>query len=169
MQYISGLAIDFAGASSYYAQFLAGWQVVTDSLHQIHPILLILAVIVLTLLAQGLIIFLATRHRRKVNNRTISSYVQQFVEERSKSEAILADLDIGVIAYSYDGQLINANPAARTMFQPHGVPDRLNEFFDRYGQNNGLQAARLLGRDDIVVQVVLFRKDPARPTQGIAI
>jgi len=57
MQYISGLAIDFAGASSYYAQFLAGWQVVTDSLHQIHPILLILAVIVLTLLAQGLIIF----------------------------------------------------------------------------------------------------------------
>ncbi|MCD8499547.1 MAG: cell wall metabolism sensor histidine kinase WalK [Clostridiales bacterium] len=158
MQFYSSLASFFAQASPYVARFLAGWQFVSDSLHQIHPILLILAVIGLTLLVQGLVIFFATRHRRKVNNRTISSYVQQFVEERSKSEAILADLDIGVIAYSFDGQMINANPAARTMFQPQGIPDRLDEFFERYGQNNGLQAARLLGRDDIVVQVVLADK-----------
>jgi len=158
MQFYSSLASFFAQASPYVARFLAGWQFVSDSLHQIHPILLILAVIGLTLLVQGLVIFFATRHRRKVNNRTISSYVQQFVEERSKSEAILADLDIGVIAYSFDGQMINANPAARTMLQPQGIPDRLDEFFERYGQNNGLQAARLLGRDDIVVQVVLADK-----------
>ncbi|NCB00093.1 MAG: hypothetical protein EOM08_09765 [Clostridia bacterium] len=158
MQLYSSLANLFAEASPYVARVLAGWQIVTDSLHQIHPILLILSVIGLTLLVQGLVIFLATRHRRKVNNRTISSYVQQFVEERSKSEAILADLDIGVIAYSFDGQMINANPAARAMFQPQGIPDRLDEFFERYGQSNGLQAARLLGRDDIVVQVVLVDK-----------
>jgi signal transduction histidine kinase len=149
----SGFAL--TSAASFINQTQAIWQSIAISLQFIHPVFLIVSAIVLTLLVQSLVYMLLTRHRRKVSNREISTYVRQFVEERSKSEAILADLDIGVLAYASDGQLINTNPAAKAMLQPQGIPTNLNEFTERYGQTNGLQAALLLGREDIAVQVMI--------------
>lgn len=148
---LSGQAL--SGGLSVFAQIQSIWQSIAVSLQFIHPVILIVAAIVLTLLVQTLFFVMITRHRRRVNNREISTYVRQFVEERSKSEAILADLDIGVMAYASDGQLINTNPAAKAILFPQSIPSNLNEFTERYGQTNGLQAALLLGREDIAVQV----------------
>ncbi len=79
----------------------------------------------------------------------MAAMVLEFVDERSKSEAILADLDVGVIAYSSDGTLINHNPAAHKMLLPDKIPQSLSDFTSRYGQENGIQAGLLLGNETI--------------------
>lgn len=82
-------------------------------------------------------------------DREMSAMVSQFIDERNKSEAILADLDVGVVAYSSDGVKINTNPAAQKMLAPEPVPDTLTAFISRYGQENGIQAATLLGNETV--------------------
>lgn len=89
------------------------------------------------------------RRYRAQKDREIAGMVSQFIDERDKSEAILADLDVGVIAYSSDGIKINTNPAARKMLAPESVPENLKDFVDLYGQANGIQAAILLGNEHI--------------------
>ncbi len=89
------------------------------------------------------------RRYRQRKDREMASMVSQFIDERNKSEAILADLDVGVIAYSSDGVRINSNPAARKMLSPDPVPESLSDFISRYGQENGIQAAALLGNRQI--------------------
>ena len=153
MIFDSGFALSFALPILIRLQTI--WQSIAVSLQFIHPVILIAAAILLTLLVQTLIFAWVTKHRNRASNQEISTYVRQFVEERSKSEAILADLDIGVLAYASDGQLINTNPAAKAILNPQGIPSSLNEFTERYGQTNGLQAALLLGREDIAAQVTL--------------
>jgi two-component system sensor histidine kinase VicK len=119
------------------------------------PVLSALAAILMTLVVQNLYFRFARSRKQRADNRQISSYVRQFAEERGKSEAILADLDLGVMAFTSDGKRMNSNPAAKLMLGPDPVPDNLDEFIERYGQRNGLQAALLLGRDDIVVQALV--------------
>lgn len=101
-----------------------------------------------------LTVFLCLMAGRIRRNRTqqreanqISSIISQFVDERNKSEIILSDLDIGVIGYSSDGILINSNPAAQKMLGPGPLPSDLSDFISRYGSENGIQAALLLGND----------------------
>lgn len=124
-----------------------------DSLRQtlsgIHPLLLVLLTISVSGLLFGAFCRLSNHRYRNRKDREISSMVTQFVEERSKSEAILADLDVGVIAYGSDGILINTNPAARKMLAPNPIPENMKDFLAGYGQDNGIQAAILLGSDSI--------------------
>jgi len=115
----------------------------------IHPLLLILAVFIITSLIFLTYCRLANRRFRKQSDDRLSSMVSQFVDERNKSETILLDLDIGVVAYGRDGVLINANPAARKMLATRSIPENLNAFIDAYGQDNGLQAAMLLGSESL--------------------
>lgn len=124
-----------------------------DSLRQtlsgIHPLLLVLMTILVSGLLFGAYCRLSNHRYRNRKDREISSMVTQFVEERRKSEAILADLDVGVIAYGSDGILINTNPAARKMLAPNPIPENMKDFLAAYGQDNGIQAAILLGSDSI--------------------
>ena len=114
-----------------------------------HPLLLIL----FTFLGTGLLLFsfcrAANRRYRKNSDERLSVMVSQFVDERTKSETIFMDLDVGVVAYGTDGILINVNPAAKKMLARSNVPENLNSFIDEYGQENGIQAALLLGSESL--------------------
>lgn len=101
-----------------------------------------------------LVYFMFNRRQRQRKEREVVSMVNQFVVERDKSEAILADLDIGILAYGSDGTLINSNPAAKRMLQPQPLPEKLTGFLNAYGQDNGLQAAMLLGTTNATGKLV---------------
>lgn len=88
----------------------------------------------------------------------MSEVITQFIEERNKSEIILSDLDIGVLGYSSDGVLINHNPAARKMLSNETPPARLIDFLEKYGTDNGIQAAILLGNDSVTGNLQLQDK-----------
>ena len=122
---------------------------VRQALAALHPLVLIMSSILLTAAVSAFYCRMANRRFRLRKDQEIASMVTQFVEERSKSEAILADLDVGVLAYTSDGVLININPAARKMLMPKAIPETLKSFIDQYGQENGIQAALLLGSDTI--------------------
>ena len=106
--------------------------------------------ILITIMACSFVSFWRHRVSRHRKEREISSVISQFVEERSKSEAILADLDVGVLAFGSDGTMINTNPAARKILQSDNLPVTLKEFIDHYGAENGIQAALLLGTDHVI-------------------
>lgn len=88
----------------------------------------------------------------------MSDVITQFIEERNKSEIILSDLDIGVLGYSSDGVLINHNPAARKMLANEAPPAKLVDFLEKYGTDNGIQAAMLLGNDSVTGNLQLQDK-----------
>jgi two-component system sensor histidine kinase VicK len=127
-------------------------------LASLHPLILIFGAMILTICLMLLAGRLINRRYRSQKDREMSSMVNRFIEERSKSEAILADLDVGVIAYSSDGVLINTNPAARKMLAPDSLPEQLSELISRYGQENGIQAALLLGNATISGTVLLHER-----------
>lgn len=106
------------------------------------------ACLVTALIVFGMCRWLNRRYQTR-KDQEMSAMVSQFIDERNKSEAILADLDVGVIAYSSDGIKINTNPAARKMLSPDLVPESLSSFISQYGQENGIQAATLLGNETI--------------------
>jgi two-component system sensor histidine kinase VicK len=120
----------------------------------------VLIVTALTVLLTASLCFLIIRlrnrlsHSRKENE--MSAIITQFVDERNKSEIILADLDVGVLGYSSDGILINSNPAALKMLGPEKLPQELSEFINRYGLDNGIQAALLLGNDSPTGKLVHY-------------
>ncbi len=122
---------------------------VINTLSNLHPLWIVLmAALPVTALCLLLCGHYQKKHRRQRDDE-ISDMVRQFVDERSKSESILADLDIGVLAFSSDGALISANPAARKMLNPQAVPEKFNDFIEAYGRENGLQAALLLGSEQL--------------------
>ena len=129
------------------------WTLIGVTLSHIHPLILIVAAIALTLAVQTVVFSWLARRSKRASNNQLSDYVDRFKEERSKSEAILKDLDIGILAYTSDGQLMNSNDEARAILAPEGVPDSLEQFVEQYGQTNGLKASLLLGREDITVQM----------------
>ena len=129
-----------------------------NPLMSVHPLIWIGGTAVLTVLLMILLIRLVNRRYRRRKDNEISKVVSKFIEERSKSEAILADLDVGVIAYGSDGIKINTNPAAQKMLAPDPVPENLNDFIAQYGQSNGIQAALLLGTETIAGTVVRSNK-----------
>lgn len=96
--------------------------------------------------------FICSLMHRRIRARKeseMSDVITQFIEERNKSEIILSDLDIGVLGYSSDGVLINHNPAAKKMLGNEAPPDKLIDFLEKYGTDNGIQAAMLLGNDSV--------------------
>ncbi|NCC49467.1 MAG: hypothetical protein EOM13_10505, partial [Clostridia bacterium] len=76
---------------------------VINTLSNLHPLWIVLmAALPVTALCLLLCGHYQKKHRRQRDDE-ISDMVRQFVDERSKSESILADLDIGVLAFSSDG------------------------------------------------------------------
>jgi signal transduction histidine kinase len=132
---------------------LNDWLQLTLSAAQ--PLVLILITTLVTGLLMTAYFRLSSRRYRNRKDQEISSMVGQFVEERTNSETILLDLDVGVVAYGRDGILINANPAARKMLAPRPIPENLKAFIDEYGQENGIQAAILLGSDSISGKILV--------------
>lgn len=121
----------------------------------IHPVVWIAATAAFCLLA----FFLFDRRRsllkRRRSDREMSSVVDRFIEERSKSEAILHDLEIGIVAFSAAGAKLEHNPAAEKILAPEPIPGDLKTFVNRYGADNGIQAAILLGNESVGGQVTV--------------
>jgi signal transduction histidine kinase len=124
-------------------------QWLSTALAEVSPLILILSTAVVVAILSWIVCWAVTRRYRRKTDQRLASIVAQFVDERAKSETILLDLDLGVIAYGRDGVLINANPAARKMLAARPIPEKFNAFISEYGQENGMQAALLLGSETL--------------------
>ena len=97
-------------------------------------------------------------HRRgkRRENQDMVRTMHRIANERSESQAILASLDVGIVAFGSDDRLIATNPVA---IQAFGViPDTLPEFLDRYGTKNGMRAAYYLGSEDISGEIIITER-----------
>ncbi len=85
------------------------------------------------------------QHVKNRESNILNYTVSKFINEKNKAEAILTDLDVGIVAYGSDGVLLNSNPAFCKIMDTTEPPSTFKKFLVKYGQNNGLQAAILLG------------------------
>ncbi len=109
------------------------------------------AIVFVTALATALIIipvmfWKSKRDRRRVDQDMMRT-MRRIANERTESQAILASLDVGIIAYGSDDRLIASNPIAESYFGV--IPDSLAGFLDRFGADNGMRAAYYLDSDDV--------------------
>jgi len=93
--------------------------------------------------------YLIWKLRMKYSYRKQSSLldgtVAEFINEKNKAEAILIDLDVGILAYNSNGVLISHNPAVCAILGIPEPPETFKDFLMEYGRENGLQAGFLLG------------------------
>lgn len=101
------------------------------------------------LLAGALIGAVLTRWRYDMlgrkKSKLLDATVNRFIHERNKAEAILTDLDVGILAYGSDGSLINYNPAFCKIMDVKEPPSTFKKFLMEHGRDNGLQAGIMLG------------------------
>jgi len=96
----------------------------------------------------GLIILkIKLKFLNKGQANLVKRTVKGILSEKSKSEAILNDLDVGILAYGNDGYLINSNPAFMKIMKTNEIPQTYKEFLMVYGQDNGLIASSVLGTE----------------------
>lgn len=94
-----------------------------------------------------LIMKIKMKYYKRIQSKLLDGTVAEFINERNKAEAILIDLDVGILAYNSNGQLINYNPAACAIMMIKEPPETFKEFLMEYGQENGLRAGAFLGTD----------------------
>lgn len=87
------------------------------------------------------------RRGRWQADQDVMRTMRKIAQERSESQAILASLDVGIVAYGSDDRLLASNPVAIDMLGT--IPDTLPGFLDRFGTENGMRAAYYLGSGDI--------------------
>ncbi|MDD2392904.1 MAG: ATP-binding protein [Eubacteriales bacterium] len=85
------------------------------------------------------------RRERKSKSKLLDATVSRFLHEKNKAEAILSDLDVGIVAYGGDGSLINYNNAFCKILQIEEPPGTFKRFLFEFGRENGLQAGIMLG------------------------
>ncbi|MDI9470343.1 MAG: ATP-binding protein [Bacillota bacterium] len=128
---------------------------IVDLLREPGAIWLVVFGFLLALSLLALIVLLVFMNRRRRTVREIGQRVEQHAEERVKAEAIISDLDIGLIAYGRDGRLTLSNPAAsRLLGLSTAVPD-FDRFMTEYGEANGLRTRFILGRGNATATLVI--------------
>ncbi len=90
---------------------------------------------------------------RRRADQDVMRTMRRIANERSESQAILASLDVGIVAYGSDDRLLASNPVAVDMLGT--IPDTLPGFLDRFGTENGMRAAYYLGTTDISGEINL--------------
>ena len=94
-----------------------------------------------------------SRREQRRKGQDMMRTVRRIANERTESQAILASLDVGIVAYGSDNRLLATNPVA-TEWLPT-VPDTLSGFLDLFGTENGMRAAHYLGSEIITGEVAL--------------
>ncbi len=61
-------------------------------------------------------------------------------------EAIFEELDLGVLAFGIDRRLTLSNKAAHTLLSASVLPQTLEDFLTKYGEDNGLKARFILSK-----------------------
>jgi len=103
---------------------------------------------------------------------TLRRTMDGYLSERNKVDAVLTDLELGILAFSGDGNRISANPAAYRLLDEKYMPDSLADFLARYGEDNGLRANVALGIESQTVttpvkdRVLRIRMKSSRMDRG---
>lgn len=92
-------------------------------------------------------VFAWEHFRRRTRDDHVMNVINQVRHERFESQAILAALDLGIVAYGSDDHLLTANEMARTML--NNIPETFPQFCQDYGEENGMRASILLGNDNV--------------------
>lgn len=90
-----------------------------------------------------------TRFSKTEADRKLRRIVANFEQEKDASETILRELQVGILAYGGDGRMISVNPSASANLGTEDIPKTFQAFLNKYGTDNGIQAAFVLQTPNI--------------------
>lgn len=114
-------------------------------LTEMHPLLIFVFGIIIGALLLFIVVATYMVKQKHQRNQDLEKITQGFVAERLQTEAILNDIDLGVMAFASDGKLRIANQSVLKMLDMKEAPDTLAEFLSTFGEENGLKTQALLG------------------------
>lgn len=83
--------------------------------------------------------------RTQNENREVRRLLQRVMEEQNESQMMLASIDMGILAYGSDGNLISNNKTALNILGE--LPVKFQDFLDRFGEEESVRSSLLLGND----------------------
>lgn len=107
-----------------------------------------LAVIITFFLTTLGCVFIARSYflkKRKAEDKELHKVLEHVANKQNESQMILASLNMGVIAYSYDGILLLSNQAASEIFPE--IPHHIRDFIDSYDQDQKLRSDLILEKN----------------------
>jgi two-component system sensor histidine kinase VicK len=93
-------------------------------------------------------IYKLSRLNRLGHVRPVQSLKNDKVSDQVKTDAVLANLDIGIVAYGNDGRYLLSNKAMEEILGVSSLPTDLNSFMTSYCEENGVMARLLLGKSE---------------------
>lgn len=114
-------------------------------------IIAVTAVLTAAVMALGFVLLYHVTVRRRISR--LLGIISDISAEGSETRAVLAALDIGVIAYGGNERLLTMNAMAGNLLPE--IPATLSDFFSRYGEENGMKASMFLGSDALSGMVYL--------------
>ncbi|HHT44863.1 MAG TPA: hypothetical protein GXZ89_05135 [Fastidiosipila sp.] len=113
---------------------------------KVGSIIAVTAVLTAAVMALGFILLYQFRVRRRISR--LLGVISQVSGESTEVRAVLAALDIGVIAYGSNDRLLTMNRMAANLLPE--IPETLSDFFSLYGEDNGMKASMFLGSSTLV-------------------
>lgn len=98
--------------------------------------------------AIGLLVFSLYKISKLKRRKPIEPVVRSEVSNQVKTDAILADLDVGIVAYGNDGRCLLSNKAASKILEVENLCSDLNSFLTTYCEENGVMARLVLGKSE---------------------
>lgn len=116
---------------------------------KVGSIIAVTAVLTAAIMALGFILLYRFRVRRRISR--LLGVISQVSGESTEVRAVLAALDIGVIAYGSNDRLLTLNQMASNLLPK--IPQTLSDFFSYYGEDNGMKASMFLGSSRLTATI----------------
>ncbi len=127
-------------------------------LTEMHPLLILVFGIIIGALLLFIVLATYVTRQKHQRNEELAKITQGFIQERLQTEAILNDIDLGVMAFASDGKLRIANQSVLKMLEMKSAPDTLAEFLSTFGEENGLKTQALLGAGKSVADLTIGKR-----------
>lgn len=88
----------------------------------------------------------AKKNRDREHDETMRT-IRRIAREREEANAVIASLDLGILAYGSDHRLVAANRHSEEMLGQK--PETVDEFFHLFGTQNGMLASFMLGKPEV--------------------
>ena len=104
------------------------------------------AIGMLVVLLPWLIYRFMTQRKRRLDQHQVSHLTRRFIQDRERNEALLGDIDIGIVIYDQTGRRILINKKAIELLDDK-KPETPDEFYACFADLSSLRAILALGGD----------------------
>lgn len=111
----------------------------------LHPLVIVMIGMIIGAMLVFILLIVQYNKRRKKDEAEVEKITKSFLAQQMQTEAVLHELDFGVLAFGNDGKVRLSNGKLLELLNIKKLPENIAEFLSFFGEENGLKASALLG------------------------